>query len=188
MKTSENIKALATAMTKAQENIKGIKPDADNPFFKSNYITLDNILEVVRPILTNEDIWITQNISSNGEYVEVTTRLIHITGEWLETDILRMKPTKMDPQQLGSCITYAKRYQLSGLLGISSDVDDDGNKATFGTDKPKTITLDQANKLRTLTKEKKVSEEYICKFRKVSRFEELKEHDYQQVMEWLMKR
>ena len=41
-----------------------------------------------------------------------------------------MIPIKNDPQVLGSLITYLKRYQLAALMGISSEVDDDGNKAT----------------------------------------------------------
>lgn len=44
---------------------------------------------------------------------------------------LTLTPTKRDPQGHGSAITYAKRYQLSAAFGISSDIDDDGNSATF---------------------------------------------------------
>lgn len=132
MKTSDSIKNITTAMIQAQSKIEGMTPDAKNPFFKSNYITLDGILEYIRPILSENSIWIFQNASGDGEYVEVTTRLMHSSGEYIETDTLRMKPQKLDAQQMGSCITYAKRYQLASLLGISSEVDDDGNKATYG--------------------------------------------------------
>lgn len=136
MHTSESIKNIAVSMTNAQKEIKGMTPDANNPFFKSNYITLDGILEYVRPILSKEGIWIFQEATGDGEYIEVKTRLVHSSGEYIETDSLKMKPTKNDPQQLGSCITYAKRYQLASLLGISSEVDDDGNKATHGDKTP----------------------------------------------------
>ena len=132
MNTSENIKNIAIAMIEVEKEIKGMTPDAKNPFFKSNYITLDGILEYARPILAKNGIWAFQNAASDGEYVELTTRLVHSSGEYIETDILKMKPQKNDPQQLGSCITYAKRYQLAAILGISSEIDDDGNKATFG--------------------------------------------------------
>ena len=132
MNTSEKITNIAAAMIEVEKQIKGMTPDAKNPFFKSNYITLDGILEYARPILAKQGVWIFQNASGDGEFVNVTTRLVHSSGEFIETDDLKMKPQKNDPQQLGSCITYAKRYQLASLLGISSEVDDDGNKATFG--------------------------------------------------------
>lgn len=122
-------------MIAIEKEIQGMTPDASNPFFKSSYITLDGILEYIRPILAKNNVWLFQNAFGDGEYICVVTRLNHSTGEFIETDILKMKPQKNDPQQLGSCITYAKRYQLASLLGISSETDDDGNKATMGNGK-----------------------------------------------------
>jgi len=189
MKTSESIKSITAAMIEVQSKIKGIVPSASNPFFKSKYIPLDDILEFIRPILTQNEIWLTQNAVGDGDYIEVTTRLLHSSGEYVETDALKMKPQKNDPQQLGSCITYAKRYQLASLLGISSEVDDDGNKATHGDLNPnKRVTKEQAGEIRTLAKQKKISEEYICKFRHCNKFEELKEVDFKAAMEWLKKK
>ncbi len=48
-----------------------------------------------------------------------------ITGEWPLPD-----PTKAKPQELGSAVTYAKRYTLSAVTGIAPDDDDDGNAAS----------------------------------------------------------
>lgn len=114
-----------------QKEFKGMTPDATNPFFKSSYITLDGILETVRPILSKHGLCVLQEATGDGEYIFVKTKLAHVSGEILETDILKMKPQKNDPQSMGSCITYAKRYQLAALLGICESVDDDGNKATY---------------------------------------------------------
>ena len=148
MKTSESIKQLAQSLIGVQNEIQGMRPDANNPFFKSTYITLDGILEYVRPILTKNGIIVLQNVSSDGEYAEVNTRLLHISGEFMETDVLKIRPTKNDPQQHGSAITYAKRYQLGALLGISTEVDDDGNKATHGTTN-QAVTSSSGKKLST---------------------------------------
>lgn len=136
MIASESVTKITTAMVEVEKEIKGMTTDAKNPFFKSNYITLDGILEFVRPILAKNNIWLLQNSSGDMEGVSVTTRLIHASGEFIETDVLKMKPVKQDPQAMGSCITYAKRYQLASLLGISSEVDDDGNKATHNSSQP----------------------------------------------------
>lgn len=127
---------LFKAFIKFQSEFQGMKPDASNPFFKSSYITLDGILETVRPILAKHELAVMQEATGDGEFIYVKTKLIHGSGEMLETDLLKMKPQKNDPQQMGSCITYAKRYQLAALLGICESVDDDGNKATYGNGQP----------------------------------------------------
>ena len=143
-----------------QKEFKGMTPDAQNPFFKSSYITLDGILETVRPILSKHNLCVLQEATGDGEYIFVKTKLAHISGEILETDILRMKPQKNDPQSMGSCITYAKRYQLAALLGICESVDDDGNKATYPDKTPQS----KENKVyKCVHCEKEVTEK-IAKF------------------------
>lgn len=131
------MESLFKSFIKFQSEFTGMKPDASNPFFKSSYITLDGILETVRPILAKNDLAVMQEATGDGEFIYVKTKLIHSSGEMLETELLKMKPQKNDPQQMGSCITYAKRYQLAALLGICESVDDDGNKATYGNGQPK---------------------------------------------------
>lgn len=122
------------AFIEFQKDFKGMKPDATNPFFKSTYITLDGILETVRPILAKHGLAVLQEAKGVDGSVTIKTRLVHESGQYYETDILEMKPQKAnDPQQMGSCITYAKRYQLAALLGICESVDDDGNVATYGS-------------------------------------------------------
>ena len=143
-----------------QKEFKGMTPDAQNPFFKSSYITLDGILETVRPILSKHNLCVLQEATGDGEYIFVKTKLAHVSGEILETDILRMKPQKNDPQSMGSCITYAKRYQLAALLGICESVDDDGNKATYPDKTPQS----KENKVyKCVHCEKEVTEK-IAKF------------------------
>ena len=153
-----------------QKEFKGMTPDATNPFFKSSYITLDGILETVRPILSKHNLCVLQEATGDGEYIFVKTKLAHISGEILETDILRMKPQKNDPQSMGSCITYAKRYQLAALLGICESVDDDGNKATHPDKKPQaTQTSNKIYKCASCEKEitEKIAKFSYGKFKKI---------------------
>ena len=168
MNTSKEIKNIILAMTKVQTEIKGMVPDAKNPFFKSNYITLDGILEYIRPILSKNGIWLVQEAKGLDLNVSIRTSLYHSSGEFIETESLEMLPVKNDPQALGSTITYLKRYQLSALLGISSEVDDDANKGTYGdkghNDKPhtngNTVTTEM---LIDMAKNKGYDEASICK-------------------------
>jgi hypothetical protein len=54
---------------------------------------------------------------------------MHKSGEWLGSHFT-MKPVKNDPQGIGSCITYMRRYALAAILGLNIDEDDDGNQAS----------------------------------------------------------
>ena len=127
---------ICKAFVKFQSEFKGMKPDSSNPFFKSTYISLDGILETVRPILAKNGLAVIQEATGDGDYIFVKTKLIHESGEMIETEVLKMKPQKNDPQSMGSCITYSKRYQLAALLGICECIDDDANIATYGNSVP----------------------------------------------------
>ncbi len=77
------------------------------------------------------------------------------------------------------------------MLGIASEDEDDGNTTAHTISEakePEKITKEQAEEIRSLSKEKKISEEYICKFRKVNKFEDLQENDWKAAMEWLRKK
>lgn len=127
---SESIKELATALSKFQNEVQDPGKNSDNPFFKSKYVELDDLLASVRPVLTRNGLSILQEPSSDGTNVTVKTVLLHNSGEFIEFEALALKPVKTDPQGLGSAITYGRRYALSSILGVAWDADDDGNKAS----------------------------------------------------------
>ena len=126
MKTSTTITKLMPSLTKALSQIKGIKKDAQNPFLKNKYISLDNILESAKPIMSSNDIAIIQTINNEG----VETFLLHSSGEWLSSGILLIAAQESKglslAQSMGVATTYAKRYQLGSLIGINADEDTDG--------------------------------------------------------------
>lgn len=162
MENTLNTSSLWKAFIEFQKEFKGMKPDATNPFFKSSYITLDGILETVRPILSKHRLAILQEATGADGSVIVKTYLIHESGQIYQTESLAMTPQKAnDPQQMGSCITYAKRYQLAALLGICESVDDDGNAATFGGNIKKKETDNKVHKCATCGKE---VQENVAKF------------------------
>ncbi|WP_042332733.1 ERF family protein, partial [Bacillus thuringiensis] len=127
MNRSETIAELAKSLVKFNLEVNKIAKDADNPFFKNNYATLDTIIDEIRPILSKHGLSIMQIPSGDGQNVTLKTLLLHETGEWLESDELTMKPVKNDPQAVGSCITYARRYSLAAFLSLNTGEDDDGN-------------------------------------------------------------
>ena len=126
---SEGTKIIG-ALLKVQEEITNPQNTATNPFFRSKYAPLPDILNLVRPLLTKNELVITQNTGTFEDgSVYVKTRLLHSSGESIESDELALKPDKQSAQGIGSAITYGRRYQLTALLGISSEDDDDGNSS-----------------------------------------------------------
>jgi hypothetical protein len=120
--------ALAKAMAKAQGDLGPVLKDKTNPAFRSKYADLGAVLEAVLPALNRAGLSLIQSPSYDGSLVGVTTILLHESGEWMEAT-LHMKPVKMDPQGIGSCITYARRYAALAIAGAAPE-DDDGNAAS----------------------------------------------------------
>lgn len=131
MKKSETLTEFSKAFAKTQQEMKQPLKDANNPFFKSKYVPLENVVEAITESASKNGLSFTQFPSSDEDgNVTVGTLVMHSSGEWIEYDPIIMKPVKNDPQSIGSAITYAKRYALSAIFGITSDPDDDGNEAT----------------------------------------------------------
>ena len=126
MEKSESIKNLALALCNFQGTVEKIVKGATNPFFKSKYANLADILDVIREPLQTNDLSFVQ--FPEGENA-LTTMLMHSSGEWLQATYI-MKPTKNDPQGQGSAITYQRRYAHGAILGLNIDDDDDGNQAS----------------------------------------------------------
>ncbi len=130
MTSSETIGAIAPALIKAQSQMQGISKEGKNPAFKSKYVTLDSILDTLRPILTSNGLMLTQGSQQpeTMQSVTVESRIIHTSGEWISTTVT-IPVTKPDAHGLGSALTYGRRYSVSALLAISADEDDDANGA-----------------------------------------------------------
>lgn len=130
MNKSEGISNLATALCQFQSEVTNPKNSANNPYFKSRYAPLNDVLNLVRPILSKNGLSVFQSPSGDGDNIIITTMLLHSSGEWIEADPLILKADKATAQGAGSAITYGRRYAISAILGISSEDDDDGNHAT----------------------------------------------------------
>lgn len=133
MNKSEKTNELFAALAKAQAVMKPAEKDKANPFFKSRYADLASVWNVCRKPLTENGLCIAQPVSITPEgNVAVETVLAHISDQWISSSVV-MKPTKNDPQGVGSAITYGKRYGLSALVGVVTDdeEDDDGDKASL---------------------------------------------------------
>jgi hypothetical protein len=120
--------AFAKAFVAAQMATEAVKKAASNPHFKSKYADLSEVVEATVPALNANGIAVIQSPGYDGELVSITTTLLHESGATV-TGVLRMRPTKNDPQGVGSAITYGRRYSLLAMTGAAPE-DDDGNAAS----------------------------------------------------------
>ena len=134
MNKSESIKEIAIAMNKAQSEMSGAKKSSKNPFFKSNYANLEEVIECVKTPFADNGLSFMQFPKAVDGFAGVELIIMHVSGEWISQELM-LKCAKNDPQGMGSAITYARRYTLQSAAGLPSE-DDDGNAASKPPAKP----------------------------------------------------
>jgi hypothetical protein len=126
MNKSESIKNIAGALVKFQASVSKVAKEANNPFFKSKYASLANILDTIQKPLSECGLAISQFPDANA----LTTIILHAdSGEWMESSYVMPVAKQNDPQAMGSAMTYARRYALGSILNLNIDDDDDAEKA-----------------------------------------------------------
>ena len=136
LKSSKN--NIYTALAKAQGEFETATKNQKNPFFNSKYLTLGGVIEIIRkPFSTNGLSFLqfpTVKKDGNATTVIIRTVIAHESGETIENELIlpvTIGGRISDAQAIGSAITYARRYSLQSLVGISADEeDDDGNSAS----------------------------------------------------------
>lgn len=134
MNKSDSISKLSAALTKAQANIGGATKDARNPFFKSAYADLGEVMKACKEPLLEQGLSVLQLVGHDeaGNYLE--TIILHESGEWMSDKMTLVFAKDRDPQSMGSAITYARRYALQSALFIPA-VDDDAEGAMHRSNK-----------------------------------------------------
>jgi hypothetical protein len=214
MNQSESIAKLSEALAKAQGVMEGASKDSNNPFFKSKYADLSSVWDACRKPLSDNGLSVVQTadfIPEHPDMVCLETILCHSSGEWIKGK-LAVKPVKSDPQSVGSCITYLRRYSLQSIVGIAPE-DDDGNAASgkqadkkqttkkneddvpdyappttpdrYPEEPPKLITLEQQTTLNGIIIDKGVDQEKFLKFMDVKALGEIPAKDYRKAIETL---
>jgi len=127
---SKDLKELFTALAKAQGDFSTAGLTSENPYYKSKYADLKEVVLAARPALAKNGLAFVQPVIPNADGQNILhTILTHSSGQWIESR-MRIVPPKNDVQSLGSYITYLRRYSLASLIGIvAADEDDDGEIA-----------------------------------------------------------
>lgn len=125
MNKSEQIDKLAAALSRAQGSLMGAKKNCINPFHKSKYADLSSVIQAASPALQENELSIVQLTEINDGNPVLRTTLMHSSGQYI-SGVNPLYMPKGDMQSMGSAITYARRYAYSAMIGVVSDVDDDG--------------------------------------------------------------
>lgn len=139
MKTSESIAKISQALLNAQKKIKSVTKEADNPYFKSKYADLASVINACKEELNSEGITVLQPVDE----MFVETILVHSSGEFMSARTPIVCKSQNNPQDLGSAITYARRYGIQSMIFLPA-VDDDAELAT--EHKTNTSTVSSAPK------------------------------------------
>lgn len=117
---------LNKALLALQASIRNPLELSKNPHYKSKYVKLEDLLDWVKPELTTHGLLLSQYI--DGE--SLVTNLVHAESGEMITSSMPLTPDKKNMQGVGSAITYARRYAIETICGITGTEDDDGNNAS----------------------------------------------------------
>lgn len=134
---SDQIADLSAALAKAQGQMGPAIINKQNPHFKNRYADLAAVMEAVRKPLSDNGLSVTQTTELRDGTLILRTTLRHASGQWVASDY--PLPLGAKPQELGSALTYGRRYELSALVGVAADEDDDGEATRKGNGKAATV-------------------------------------------------
>ena len=127
-KTQPTATASLVAALAALDNVKANKIVKAN--FTAKYVSLDALLDAVKPVLLDHDLALIQTLVSQDGKVGVSTAFLHASGERFDFGTLLVKAEGLTAQQIGGAITYIRRQSIQTACGISVDLDDDGSAAS----------------------------------------------------------
>jgi len=181
MKTSAEISELAAALAAAQGMMENAIMNRTNPHFKTKYADLAAVLNAARKPLSANGLAIVQTI---GDGV-LHTRLLHTSGQWIASE--HPLPMSGKPQEIGSALTYARRYSLSALIGIAADEDDDANAAQKKNGDGELISGQQFVDLSALLDNDPERITKFCNLQRINTLEDMPAHRFDEAVKYIKK-
>lgn len=124
---SDQINELSKALASFQAELFPAIKDGKNPHFNSKYVTLTNVWEACKH-LSKFGLSVIQSTVPNKDGVELVTNLLHTSGQFWSSSLF-LPVVQKTPQAFGSALTYARRYGLTSMVGVTQE-DDDGNEGS----------------------------------------------------------
>ncbi len=166
---SENINELAGALAKAQGAMANAVMNRTNPHFKNAYADLSSVIDAIRVPLAANGLSVVQTMHPTERHLTLRTTLMHSSGQFIASDY--PLPATQRAQEMGSALTYARRYSLAAMICNAAE-DDDGEVVMTGLPAAK-IGEEQLTKVRQLLVQKNIPADRLCKKFKVSALPEI---------------
>lgn len=177
MQTSPEINEIAKALAKAQGEFPEIpkekkvevhsKPPERKFLYAYYYAELSTIFSHIKSVMAANGLSVVQGIVENPQGMACVTKLIHSSGQYFETTTPMILPEKFDMQGLAGALTFARRYAVMAILGISPESDDDSNgsmdKEAVIMDKPRPMKTQEPTKEGPASKAEIVALYTACK-------------------------
>ena len=121
---------LVSALAKVQAKLPrvGKGKTADTGSYTYQYADLASIAEKIHPLLSENGLVFIAAPRLRGDRYLLVGALEHVSGE-KRVGVFPL-PDRGSPQQVGSALTYGRRYLLCSLTGVVADEDDDGQAAS----------------------------------------------------------
>ena len=133
--TADNLASALAAVQAQLPHIQKTKT-ANTGSYSYKYADLSDIASAIHPLLGAAGLAFVARptLDADGRF-GLAYALHHSSGESVDGFYPLPDPTKAKPQEIGSAITYARRYCLTSVTGIAADEDDDGQTASGTTAK-----------------------------------------------------
>ena len=179
---SDALSEYIKGMNKFRSQLVQPSKDSDNPFFKSKYVDLAGVQIAIDNALVGTGLTYQQWEESREDgSTGVGTIVMHEKGEYIIFPPYYMRPEKHTPQGQGSTITYLRRYTLSTVFGVTSDVDDDGNQASGNSNSYQSPKVNQGKQVTEPSKGEAMAKAKVLK----KSIADIKKTTQKQVDEWL---
>lgn len=139
---SEKIDKILPAFMAMQQSMSGVAKNKKNDYFKSDYADLYQVLVTIKEAFAENDLCHIQTYEKHDDKYCLVTTIYHTSGQFFRSYAPIIGAT--NPQTLGSCTTYLRRYALTAMCGLAQK-DDDGNAATFISEKQFHYLLNMLN-------------------------------------------
>ncbi len=131
--------SLISKLFAVANKVPAIQKNSINPHFGNTYVSLDRVLETVLPVLAEDNLMLMQWPTNVSGVPALRTVIYDIETEESMEDTMMLVLERDNPQGQGSALTYAKRYAILSIFGLTADEDDDGQKASTGPTKARPI-------------------------------------------------
>lgn len=156
MNTSKETLNIYKALIACQAELLPITRNSTNPFFSSEYADMSHVFKSTNAIMKKHGLAIIQGTHAKESSIQIITRLIHVSGEYIEIDCEVLKTKRRyiikeegqedikkvnkdtfieeeDPQKIFATVTYIRRMQWLAILGICQECEDEDGNNTIET-------------------------------------------------------